>query len=383
MPFNFRFFFRLMYRSVFTAGGTHARLTKKRVLFLLIFYAAFIPWQLVNWFFLQLDYVLFPGFRSVRVREPVFIIGVPRSGSTHLMRVLAQDEATFACAKLWEVLLAPSITQRTLVRALARVDARLGSPFRRWLDAWEERAFRGSDTYHKIRLRRPDEDELNLVPIFSAIHLAFLFPFLDEFERYIYFDSRLGEGEKARFMGFYRRAAQRTLYVYGADKRLLSKSPAHSGRVATLAELFPDARFIVAVRDPAEVLPSTMSLFSFQWSLFADPLEAYPFLDEMVEMTQHWYEHPFTCLKEGREQRYAVVRYDDLTRDVERTVTEAYAALGLEVSPAYARALAEEAAKAQRYESDHTYSLREIGMSRDELQDVYRDVMERFGYGNG
>lgn len=92
MPFNFRLFFRLTYVSLFESQGTHARLTRKRVLSLLAFYAVFVPMQLINWFFFLLDDILFAGYRSVEVKEPVFIVGVPRSGSTHLLRVLARDE---------------------------------------------------------------------------------------------------------------------------------------------------------------------------------------------------------------------------------------------------------------------------------------------------
>lgn len=378
MPFNFRLFFRLTYRSLFESGGTHARLTRKRVVFLLAFYAVFVPWQFVNWMFLVLDNVLFPGYQRVEVREPVFIVGVPRSGSTHFMGVLARDEETFACAKLWEVLLVPSLTQRKAVRAVTRLDRQLGSPIQRRLDAWEERAFGGSDTYHKIRLQEPDEDELNLVPIFSAIHLAFLFPFLDEFVPYVYFDAEVPPAERKRFIAFYRRAMQRTLYLYGPEKRLLSKSPAHSGGVGTLTEAFPDAKFITTVRDPADVLPSTMSLSSYQWQVFSDPLEPYPFRDYMVKMTRHWYEYPLRRLKGLSEDRHAVVEYEDLVEDLEGTVAGIYAELGFDMSPAYARALKEEAEKARQYESNHRYSLEDIGLTEEEIAVEYEGVLERF-----
>ncbi|MGD9001644.1 MAG: sulfotransferase, partial [Anaerolineae bacterium] len=212
IPFNFRLFFRLSYLSLVKSRGTHARLTRKRVLFLVGFFAIFVPGQLINGMFLLLDWILFPGFRHVEVREPVFIVGNPRTGSTHLLRVLARDEQTFASAKLWELVLAPSITQRKIVRALAGLDRRLGSPVRKWLVGWQKRAFQEAGQYHRLRLEEPDEDELNLLPIFSAIHLAFAFPFMEEFRRYILFDSEVPPAEKARFMAFYRRSMQRTLY---------------------------------------------------------------------------------------------------------------------------------------------------------------------------
>jgi hypothetical protein len=380
VPFNFRLFFRLTYLSLFASRGTHTRLTRKRVVFLLAFYALFVPWQLVNWIFFLLDDVFFPAYRRVEVRAPVFIVGNPRSGSTHLMRVLARDEKTFACAKLWEVLLAPAITQRKMARALLRLDRRLGSPIRRWLIAWQERAFQGLDKYHRVRLEKPEEDELTMVPVFCAIHFVFPFPFLDEFVRYVYFDTQVPLAERKRFMAFYRRAMQRTLYLYGPRKHLLSKSPAHSGRVGALAETFPDARFIYTLRDPAAVLPSTMSLFSYQWRAFSDPLEAYPFRDYMVEMTRHWYRYPLRRLEEACKDRYVVVEYDDLVADLQETVAQIYAGLGFDMSPAYVRVLEKEAERARRYESEHRYSLEAIGLTREQIRAEYEDILERFGY---
>ncbi len=346
-PIDFRLLFRLSYLSLFESRGTHARLTRKRVVFLIGFYTIFVPIQATNWVFLLLDNALFPGYRQVKVREPVFIVGPPRSGSTHLQRVLSRDESTFASAKLWELLLAPSITQRKLVRALARLDRRLGGPARSWLFAWQERAFREAGIYHKIRLEKPDEDELSLLPIFCAIHLAFAFPFLEAFHRYIFFDLEVPPAERERFMAFYRRSMQRTLYLYGPDKRYLSKTPANSGRVGTLYETFPDARFIYTNRDPAAVVPSTLSLFSFQWNVFSDLLEAYAFREEMLEMTKHWYRYTVRRLEQMPAGSYTMVMYDDLVGNLEQTVSDIYTAFGFQISPAYAQALEEEVQKAR------------------------------------
>ena len=381
IPFNFRFFFRLTYLSWFESRGTEARLTKKRVLFLLGFYAVFVPWQAVNGLFMLLDRVLFPGYRKIEVTEPVFIVGNPRSGSTHLLRVLSRDEETFASAKLWELLLTPSITQRKIVRVLAALDRRLGGPVRSWLFAWQERAFREAGTYHKIRLEEPDEDELSLLPIFSAIHLAFAFPFLEAFTRYIRFATEVPPAERQRFMAFYKRCMQRTLYLYGPQKRFLSKTPANSGRVGTLHETFPDARFIYTNRDPAAVLPSTLSLFSFQWGVFSDLLEAYPFREEMLEMTQHWYRYTVERLDQMPVGSYTMVMYYDLVNDLEQTITDIYQAFDLDIGPAYAQALEEEVGKADEYTSTHRYALEDMGLTRERIEAEYRDVYKRYEFG--
>lgn len=377
---NFRLLFRLTYLSLFKSEGTHARLTGRRILVLLGFYTIFVPMQLINWIFFAVDLFAFGGYRRVRVREPVFIVGNPRTGSTRLMRVLARDEKTFACARLWELLLAPSITQRKIVKALAALDRGLGSPIHSRLLAWQERAFRKSDKYHKTRLNKPDEDELSLMPIFSAIHLAFPFPFLEEFTRYIYFDTQIPPAEKERFMAFYRLSMQRTLYLHGSSKHFLSKSPANSSRIETLCQTFPDAKFIYLTRDPTAVVPSTMSLFSFQWNTFCDLLDGHPFRESVLEMTKHWYRYPIRKLEERPEDSYAVVQYDDLVQNLGRTITDIYTDLEFHVNPQYAQMLREETAKARQYKSKHHYSLEEMGFTRQQITAEYQDVFDRFGF---
>lgn len=56
------------------------------------------------------------------------------------------------------------------------------------------------------------------MPIFSAIHLVFPFPFTEEFVPYVYFDTEVPLAERERFMAFYRRSMQRTLYDHGPTK---------------------------------------------------------------------------------------------------------------------------------------------------------------------
>jgi omega-hydroxy-beta-dihydromenaquinone-9 sulfotransferase len=51
------------------------------------------------------------------------------------------------------------------------------------------------------------------------------------------------------------------LLTYATKKRVLLKSPPHTGRVEVLARLFPGAKFIHIVRHPFALFPSTMRLW--------------------------------------------------------------------------------------------------------------------------
>ena len=103
--------------------GRAGRFSLQRLLVMTLFWPLFLLVQAINGLGLLLDYLLFPDFRRVQVREPLFVVGVPRSGTTFLHRLLAMDER-FTTTALWELLFATSITQRYFWTGVARLDKR-------------------------------------------------------------------------------------------------------------------------------------------------------------------------------------------------------------------------------------------------------------------
>ena len=53
----------------------------------------------------------FPGYREVEIRDPVHVVGIPRSGTTYMHRALAAHPG-FTSLRKWELLLAPSVTKK-------------------------------------------------------------------------------------------------------------------------------------------------------------------------------------------------------------------------------------------------------------------------------
>ena len=73
---------------------------------------------------LMLDHVLFPGFRRVAIKTPVFVVGNARSGTTHMHRLLCGDEGRFSYFRTYE-LMVPSIVPKKAIRFLAAFDERI------------------------------------------------------------------------------------------------------------------------------------------------------------------------------------------------------------------------------------------------------------------
>src|SRR5512139_1548683 len=126
MTYNFRLFWRTTYRSLFAAQNTPARLTRKRIIFLLMFYTVWPIGSLIHWLCFFLDDILFPGHTTQVIEKPLFIIGNLRSASTFLHRLLSRDTEAFTCLTTWYIYLPPSVTEKKITNFFARLDRRLG-----------------------------------------------------------------------------------------------------------------------------------------------------------------------------------------------------------------------------------------------------------------
>src|ERR1022692_3425797 len=179
MIYNFSLFWRVSVRSFCQSANTHGALTRKRMIFLLLFYSFWPAMAIFAWSCFLLDDLFFPAYRNQPVEQPLFILGNFRSGSTFLHRLLARDATTFTSLRTCDIFLMPSITQRRLFHGLGRIDAWLGAPLAKLLKRFDDR-FLGRVRIHKIGLFEPEEDEMILMYAWSSLFVGFLFPFLEE-----------------------------------------------------------------------------------------------------------------------------------------------------------------------------------------------------------
>jgi len=381
MAFNFKLFFRLAYRTLFTTRGTNARLTPKRIFILLLLAVLYGAVEITNWLGFLLDSILFRGSREQAIREPVFVVGVPRSGTTFLHRLLARDEEQFTSMKFWEILFAPSIIQKKFYNTIGALDALCGSPFYRLIRALEKRSLRNLAKIHPISLFDAEEDGIILLHIFSSAFLGFVLPFLDDLWPYILLDPEMKDAaQRGKIMAFYRRCVQNHLYVFGREKRFLSKNPLFSAMVGSLNETFPDAKFICMARTPFETVPSAVSLLTFYFNTFLSPIEPCPFLDRQMKMIDCYYRYPLTRLDRMPAERQQVITYQALVTRPAQAVIEIYKSFGFELSPAYNKIIQREEEKARSYKSKHEYSLEKFNLSREQIVARYEDIFDRFGF---
>jgi len=380
VAFNFAGFARFLYKQLFQSKGTAYRLTLRRLGLVALAGSLYGLVQIMTWTGFLLDEILYPGYRKAEIEEPVYIVGNPRSGTTFLQRLMARDQVTFLSMRTWEMLLAPSITVRKLFWAVSSLDSRIGRPLARLLGMLEE-GWQEDNVVHRIALRAPEEDEYLLIHIFSTLKIWLYVAMLDEAERYTYFDSQMPEEEKARIMAFYTRCLQRHAYAHGKGKRhYLAKNPHFSPMVDTIYREFPDAKIIYLARNPLDMIPSYISLKENEWQLLGDPVEDYSSRKYILDMAHHWYTYPLERLDKAPQEQAIVINFNDLVTDARGVVAEIYERFGLELRDEFDEILIQATRRARQHNSEHEYSLNEMGLTREQIVSEYEEVFERFNF---
>lgn len=179
--------------------------------------------------------------------DPVFILGHWRSGTTFVHNV-------FACDKHFGY----TTTYQTVFPHLVL----WGQPFFKKNMAALMPSHRPTDNM-ELQVDLPQEEEFalsNMMPY--TFYNFWFFPerWMEYCDRFLTFE-KITEEERAEFKNIFMRLVKTSLANTGGTQ-YLSKNPPHTGRVKTLVEMFPNAKFIYLKRNPYTVFESTRSFFT-------------------------------------------------------------------------------------------------------------------------
>ena len=177
---------------------------------------------------------------------PVFVLGVARSGTTHLQNLLSKDPQ-FGVVSTFQAAV-PTFCLTGGVR-LKGLMARL-TPAQRPMDRM------------RISMDLPQEEEValsNASPLSAVYALSFPRRAQAIYEKYSFMRG-LSDRDLERWERAYLQVLRKATLLSGG-RRLLLKSPVNTGRIPHLLRLFPEARFVCIVRNPYVVHPSLVHLF--------------------------------------------------------------------------------------------------------------------------
>lgn len=189
------------------------------------------------------------------IREPLFIVGLPRSGTTLLHILLAADPAHRA-PLTWEVLSpSPPTSQdrRKRIRHAARDLAAL-----RWLAPTFE-------TVHTTGAELPQECVSLMSPTFMSDQFDTMYNMPTYRAWFFSQDLRPAYEFHHRFL--------QHLQFGKTGARWILKAPAHMFAASALLSIYPDARFLQIHRDPLEAVASVSSLVTILRRVFSDSVD--------------------------------------------------------------------------------------------------------------
>ncbi len=180
-------------------------------------------------------------------KDPLFILGHWRSGTTFVHNVFACD-SQFGYTTTYQTVF-PNLVLRC--QPFFKKNMAVLMPDHRPTDNME------------LKPDLPQEEEFalsNMIPY--TFYNFWFFPqrWMEYCDRFLTFE-KITEEERAVFKDAFLRLVKVSLANTGGE-RYLSKNPPHTGRVRTLLELFPNAKFIYLMRNPYTVFESTRSFFT-------------------------------------------------------------------------------------------------------------------------
>ena len=310
-----------------------------------------------------------PEIAAERIERPVIVTGLPRSGTTHLVNLLAAD-ARFHSLPLWE-----SYEPVPLPGEAALADG-TDPRYARCAAAWEGMR-QVTPLLAAMHPMEPDHihEELELMgPDFASYN----FEWLSMSPRWR--DHYLSHDQTPHYE-YLKRVLQLLQWQRGvAGKRWVLKCPQHLEQLPALLAVFPDATVVFTHRDPVAVIQSTVTMQAYTQRMQRPRVE-------MQWLRDYWVERIETLLRAcvrdrelARTARSVDCPFHLFMRDPWRILEEVYQKAQLPLT-AQARAALE------RYLAEHprgkagqvVYELkRDFGVDPQELRGRFRFYLDRF-----
>ena len=321
---------------------------------------------LINRSRLAADRQRWPAIAEQPVTHPIFITGLPRSGTTLLHGLMASDPRLRA-PLTWEVmepsppsgLSEPGPLQKRIERARRQL---------RWFD----RLAPGFQAVHEVGADLPQE--CIAITAYSLRSLRFLVTY-----RLPGYADYLAQTDKRQAYRFHRQFLQQL--QFGRDtRRWVLKAPAHLADLEALAEVYPDALVIQTHRDPVTTLPSLASLRVSARTAFATGVDS---VEVGREVTDYWADAlaRSTAFRKNSRLRILDVDYQALVERPLKTLEAIYHQAGLPWSEEDAeRAGAYLARNPQGKHGRHHYRAEDFGLSEAGLSQTFHAYREHMGW---
>jgi len=314
-----------------------------------------------------------PEILEEKVAAPIVVVGMMRSGTTLLQRLLAADPR-FVSAYGWEVV---EVSPR-LDHQFTGVDPRIAVSEAR--EAKSRELAPDLFAIHPMYAREPEEEIVFLADAFlshvpeSGAHLPDYRSWLDEQDftpAYDYLHRML------QFLQWQKR--QRGVI----GRRWVLKSPAHLGYLDLLRARFPDVHIVHTHRDPRTTIASGASLNATLHAMHADTVDRHRVGAQWLQR-MGWTNDRAMTVRDGWSddaERVTDIEFDDAVADPIGQVARVYHAVGLPLTTEAEAAMRRWLDERPREAARPPYGLEDYGLLPEQVDERFTLYNKRFRHG--
>ncbi len=306
-----------------------------------------------------------PWIEGQKIEQPVFIIGMPRTGTTILHAILHEDPA-HRSPLAWECLLPyPAASPDTFRNneQLRTIEKEFGQLFKLVPDFRRKHYMEADAPQECLGITAFDFNSFQ----FSA--QLYLPSYMDWFS---------DESDMLGTMRFHKRFLQYLQSGGVKGKRWLLKSPVHLRRLPEIFEIYPDARIIMTHRGPADIVSSTASLISSVRTLYSDKEDQNVTGREQAILWSKYFDRFIESRKSlGKEDQIIDLKFEDFVKDQVGTIEKIYTRFGWKLSDEARSNFKTFLHKNPKDKhGKHVYSLDAFGLKEDEVNQQFSKYLE-------
>jgi hypothetical protein len=308
-----------------------------------------------------------PEIEEGELRRPIFIVGLPRTGTTILHELMARDPAN-RVPMTWEVMHPWPPPERSSYESDPRI-ARVEKHFARI-----DRVLPGFKTMHPMGAERPQECVAITAHDFASLmyHTTHNVP---SYQAWL-------EASDLRPVYVSHRRQLQYLQWRCPGERWVLKSPGHLWALDALLAVYPDACIVQTHRDPLKVVSSLTSLITLLRSLASDRIDP-------VEIGADWTQRLAQGLRSALEvrerrlvgrERVFDMHFSEFIGNEIGMIRRIYAHFELELSDEAEKRMRRYLAENPRDQhGTHRYMLADAGLDPDVERRRFASYQERFG----
>jgi hypothetical protein len=298
------------------------------------------------------------------IERPIFVTGLPRSGTTFLHNLLVEDRGN-AAPRCWQMIHPATVgdTARA-ARAVRGVDRQLR--FFRMLAP-------DFAAMHPITATTPQECSEITAHLFASLR----FDTTHHVPSYRAWLDSAGHLDAYRF---HRRFLEHLGRRDPAPRRWVLKCPDHVFALEAIQQVYPDARFVFVHRDPLRVLASVARLTEVLRQPFARWIDRAAIGRQVCDRWADGAARIVAANDALPRDRVAHIRYPDLVGDPSGTIAQLYGKFGLPFDDGLKRRIAAyTAAKPNGGYGEARYRLEDYGIDAARERRRYVDYVAAFG----